>query len=430
MKSILDLLHGNVSRNWPGMTTEGIQANLKTLQYLMELSSKVAFDINHWEITAMFRAPDGPENIALPLSEKRHILLTDKTKINQIFFTQYDLEKDDYSKQVASVIESFEKTQKEFCHGLDQTHLAQLKRNAESYRNEISRYIKNVESYCRYLRDSLLQEMAIKKGEYSALKQVTRILIECPFFKFKTVYNKQIQFETRAHVVLTEKNEAAGLDLSVDLGRFVASLDIGDSRIRILPGENNTIYNGYYHPHVGSDGTICFGDQLPAYTEALIKGDYVEAFHFVMRAITHFNPGNPFVSLAILKAIQDKNHDEEQNPQPLQTITAAQAHQMYQFRAIDYNTARDHLADLITQFPQAQAAAPAPQEFLLVETPEEEPPIPRNRAQRRAQARQPLQPLQPQRRGLAGWLPTDELLEEEVARELHQLQTRPDETGQ
>lgn len=275
------------------------------------------FDIHHWDVMKMFKAPVDETNCGLPMAERVHLLMTDKTEINKIFFAQHELEKDDWSKQLGPVLESFKDTHVKAYGNIQGYAVQTIKNHHRDKLQSVSSYITEINHAIRAARDAEILVKRIENKDWSIEKEVTRILIECPFYKFETIYNREIRFVTRTHIVLTEKNEAAGIDLSVDLGRFMIGLDVANARLNAYGWENSTFVGALCHPHIDQNHQICFGDQYQTYADAMVKMDYVTAMQTAMKILTTYTiDGNhhAFARLADFKFVQDQQREGTAKP--------------------------------------------------------------------------------------------------------------------
>jgi hypothetical protein len=131
------------------------------------------------------------------------------------------------------------------------------------------------------------------------------------FFKLKALQNETLVFHTVNPVIVQHVNDRAGVRFSVKLGRFEVRYTISTGDLRVLPYSDNIIVDGYYHPHVSTDGKICFGEILFTVIRYLGAADVFSVMSRVQAILMSYNDANPYVALIHFKK-RGENGEEEQ----------------------------------------------------------------------------------------------------------------------
>lgn len=304
MKTLYQLLYqSQYSKVWPGLNHEQIFSNCESLKYIMKLATDTAFDTGRWDIQEVFR-------------DKGHCLVTDRTELNRRYFERYEKERGDYTLQIGPLVTKMKAQLKGAYPGIELKHLERVRSQmvgAEADLFDCNRAVREGMGRLRSLH--LLEYRITGRKDYSLEGAIEEVIETCSFLTFHSVYEEKILFVTNGSIVLTEKNPAAGLDISVDLGKFRIAIDPAEMILYVYRHENN-IREGTYHPHVASDGVPCYGDATPDLEKALIAGDLAQAIHILWSVLNHYNPGNPFVALAKLQQVLEMNLQKQLDPPP------------------------------------------------------------------------------------------------------------------
>lgn len=152
--------------------------------------------------------------------------------------------------------------------------------------------------------DKFVQQASTPKPDtpvaYSMINKVLDTLpVNTTFTQFKDRELK-VLFAIDHDIVLGEHNEYAGVDYSVNLGKFGIAITYKDCRIttlRAFPIGNNLKVNRYPHPHIATSFGLCFGDIDKAATTACIAGDIFEAVRLTYSLLNSYSPTNPYETL-------------------------------------------------------------------------------------------------------------------------------------
>lgn len=139
------------------------------------------------------------------------------------------------------------------------------------------------------------QQLAKLRGEPS----LEEALDKCPsssYWQFISTKDNVLDVMTKNNVVMAYKDEEKGIDLTLDLGKFLLSIDYNDLIVKISAYSDNTVVNGYYHPHISTRGTPCWGNVSHRVAKALAHKDIGALLGLTMSLLTSYNDGSAYVS--------------------------------------------------------------------------------------------------------------------------------------
>jgi len=259
------------------------------LRYLENISHTTNTDISGWKVLEVFKNPN---------SEKGFIH-TDKNKINELFFAETARLR---GTQVATVAEP------------------RLKGNALSI---VTGYLKQLsKDWHRQARSSfeseeakmqhLYEQLDESRSTLSDLRKIIRLPPEDPArfvnqlqelladdfwtLDLGDIGAAHFQFQTKP-IVLYYKNSEQAVDLAVPMGQFTVRLLWGRNHIRVLCHFDNVMTEEHYHPHVDSNGIVCYGNMLADVEEALQERNYLKALQLTKAVLTNYCDDNPYMHL-------------------------------------------------------------------------------------------------------------------------------------
>jgi uncharacterized lipoprotein NlpE involved in copper resistance len=144
-------------------------------------------------------------------------------------------------------------------------------------------------------RAHLLQLLGTKEDENLILSAVERLIARGILFHATTAEGC-ILFET-PQITLSYFNKEAGVAQSVPMGSFVISVRITDFKVLVVKGTNNVLVEEYFHPHVGSSGSLCFGNAANAYKDSVANKDLEKCVLTVLAVLSEYNDESPYCSL-------------------------------------------------------------------------------------------------------------------------------------
>lgn len=307
MKSLYDFTRGGY-RIFSRQPAELKTANIQAIQYLEHLVSSTNTGVGLWDFEELF------------VSSKRPLTMqSNRSEINRIFFekrTQSLAEIGSVGKVLdPAIIDRLAQRSRE----LKAEMVERARRDVRSAESNLQRSIEGYRSCLGSYADARTKLHSFEGGEsYSFGSQITELLSEnfWTYHDFDAGENV-IKFLT-PEIVLTEINPAAGLDLRVNLGRFVGNLGLYDFAVWIGGFERNINVNGYIHPHVASGGDICWGNITDAFTRATRARDIKKIMQLAASLLISYSAEAPYRSLIAFaeqsdtEASQDADAFEEQ----------------------------------------------------------------------------------------------------------------------
>lgn len=276
------------------MSEEKRKAHILAVQYIELLATQTNTKMEPWDLLEVFGTGKGNE------------LLTNKTEINRKFFAKVE---DIKSKTPA---EAFA-LESRITEQMDAITRGMSERNISKYRRARDTLVRDAQSYFEQANRKLIQAseqeqlaLSVEKRESTVPAQISQIVQE-NFWEFHQLSGTCLELLTKADIILTHKNQAAGVDLRVNMGRFKSVLDLGTMDLRVLQHERNILVSNYYHPHVNAIGQICWGTAAATAADKLPKGEVADVLRLLASVLSNYNDGNPYMHLALYqeKATQD-----------------------------------------------------------------------------------------------------------------------------
>ena len=119
-----------------------------------------------------------------------------------------------------------------------------------------------------------------------------------------------IIFKTTNECILRHINHAAKLDITVNLGLFLIKINFAHSHITCLPGGNNVLSNGYFHPHLNNQGQVCWGNASGTIRDSFAIFDLKKLVETTLLVLNEYNSESPHVSLerlSVERKIRDRH---------------------------------------------------------------------------------------------------------------------------
>jgi len=186
------------------------------------------------------------------------------------------------------------------------TNMAELLRQAEAGERDMADEMRRkYESYllsatrCSTFRTRIREYTeAIANGADHAEPLLDQVIdIEADgWWKFVNRQADTLYFVT-SRIVLKEYNPAAGIDCTVDMGQYIAVINIHNKSANVYPCFSTPIQcssGSSYHPHVSSSGTLCWGDGEDRFYDAMNAGKLKEAMTMLRALLTTYEPSNPY----------------------------------------------------------------------------------------------------------------------------------------
>lgn len=277
------------------------KANEKALEYIQFMASRTNTDIKSWDVFDTFGGPPEPVEGGTP----RRTLLTDKREIGKVFFELIEKAKEKKKEQKKSALDEMPQLLEALQHRVE----AQLEGRKATIKRTIRQHIGNAENYHTRMRREhadmlkLTYELTTLEGG-DTVDIIRQELDEClkegywinPIFE-----NGLLYLNTATNIINTHKNKRANVDISVDLGQFAVKIDLNSFAMWVIPYKNNLRARSYYHPHVSTNGRICWGDgsdQLHNWTSQFKIGSILKLLYSLLH---NYSDSAPYCHLYCFK---------------------------------------------------------------------------------------------------------------------------------
>jgi hypothetical protein len=283
--------------NFVGLTPEFI----RDIQYFEQLSTMTQTDISSWPVIELL------SNV--PAGNKR--------EINKLFFER---------SRESRPTEVDEKITQSLTEYLIKERTERTLAEVQRAREQAAYYIRQAQEYHR----SMAVKLASAHGEYKraddaegkagtdVAEQVKKALTN-PFWEYTPQDNPEVNlrnghlyFRTRNPVVMSERNDAAGIHRQVNLGKFKIKYTVRDAWLAVVPWEGNTTCNGIFHPYISAGGDPCWGTAAVQAGDLLVAGKFGEAMSLLATLLTVYSPSSsPYLRLIDFERqmIRNGTHD-------------------------------------------------------------------------------------------------------------------------
>lgn len=264
------------------------------IHYVHFLASQTGTDISSWDIPALIEGI--PDN--------------DRRAVNQVFMVKSMQappmeETQDYEGIVNAATLAFKSITSKRLYDLNLRRASYLRKAHEYY----DMYQGQLSAAYRSLEDAdLLRGANIQADLLEGLKRISN----SPFWQFFVSSGAAITLRTRQAIILSQKNEAAGIDITLNFGLFEATLDIFESSIVVKPAGLNINCHGYSHPYISRVGEICWGNAAATARDLLASRKYPQVFDLLASLLsTYHHDTTPYQRLTDFSRVVG-------NPEPRQ----------------------------------------------------------------------------------------------------------------
>jgi hypothetical protein len=265
-------------------------ALVDAVKYIDRLATMTSTHIADWDLGEVL----GPEFITGKT-------LMDRNEINKRFFEKK--EKDaaaqaprelpkDATPEVAKLRELVDNVVK---NTADRAK-AGLRDEMARYERQIRDYSKAMADQVKALRDVDMRLAAIEARGMDLWPDLEKIQ-RAGFWELWSINENHIAWATRNDIVLTHRNEDAGLDIQVNLGKVIASFDTQMNDLIVLPLHNNVGDRQRLHPHVFGDGRICWGGAQDMAIRHIRSRAFPPLLDLLATILVNHNPDSPTYSL-------------------------------------------------------------------------------------------------------------------------------------
>lgn len=286
------------------MNPEKQKAHILAVQYIELLANQTNTKMEPWDLLKVFGTGKGNE------------LQTDKKEINKIFFARLEEIKAGVPAQVFALEERVTAEIDRLSRGLIDRETTRLRnsrdqeiRNAHDRMNQAQGYLTNAARFESEI-------MALERRESTIPAQICQIVQE-NFWDFHQLTGSNLELVTKNDVILTHKNPAANLDLRVNFGKLKTILNLQSMALSVLQHERNIVVSGYYHPHISTGASICWGTAAGVATQKLPKGEIADVLRLLASVLTNYNDSNPYINLARFQEFAKNDAPPKDAPAPI-----------------------------------------------------------------------------------------------------------------
>ena len=115
--------------------------------------------------------------------------------------------------------------------------------------------------------------------------------------KTRAGFNSERLYWKIPAITLKYTREGDQKTFEVPMGEFLLEHSMGDKYFKVKPFKNNIFSGGHFHPHITSNGSICFGDIKNSYNELLVRQNYSEAVAVILNVLRNYNFKSPYQSI-------------------------------------------------------------------------------------------------------------------------------------
>lgn len=278
---------------------ENKEANIAALQYIESIAVRTNTNISSWNLLEIF----GGEG------RREYDLLKDKNEINKIFFAKEAELREDGDANIQQIKSMVSARVQEITQATRLRRASELERLYTSHMTYAEQYTSKVQAELKAAHHTWKQVMELRDGSLNLENEVVGVLRE-KFWKYRDFSGAAILYETNSDIILTDINPAAGLDMRVNLGKFVAEVTLETCAVRIYPMKTfephpaNIGKSGYYHPHISNEGSICWGNVKTRALAFQSQGKLTELMNLLASLMSSYSNENPYVALADFYKIQ------------------------------------------------------------------------------------------------------------------------------
>lgn len=306
-------IHGVIKNNFAAIVDpndERRKKQINAVNYIQFLSSTTGIDISEWDIREVFTG------------SKRQFY-TDKKAINKAFFAEADRRKQDVGTmdlEFARIVDSQTKR-------ISQSRLRRLKEQLDSHLQSASNLQSRLTESLRIISEKGREIRALDGREDGLMSGHIKNIIDSGRWKLGDDIEKvrseasrdQITLYSTSDIVITEKNKLAGIDHTVNLGRFKVGIFYDSGLyIEVMRWKDNFAVSNHIHPHIGTGGDPCWGQAGDEIRRLYLDFNLTEVFKILDSILFDYNDSNPYVPIYSFIQYLESGGRRSDEQQPLQ----------------------------------------------------------------------------------------------------------------
>lgn len=295
---------------WENLHSDVFKANMKSLKYIQVLASQAEVNVNRWAIDKIFVDPEDETK-----------LLTDPRKINKAFFkklqelktTKGKVGEETFPKELVKLV-------KKSYVDMGTGRIRFLNQEITRVKEGIKYHVKSVKDMTRMVNQYALELEKLQSDDSNeklmqeGVEAITKV-VNNTFWTDLEVLGDSFWVRTANDIILTHRDPKAKIDQTVNLGKFMVKFNLADRYIAAYPCGGNVFGQCHSHPHVDSEGNICWGDLYTEISQKLTEGvdkiPYV--FECLAALLTTYCDDSPYAHLSSFylqgKSIEDLGFD-------------------------------------------------------------------------------------------------------------------------
>ena len=277
---------------------------IDAIKYIFLIASTSGVVVSNWDCQEVFKSDRGGANE----------IVTNKAAINQRFFEKVEsLSALSPTPPPASLVEA----EKEALNRLSRRYIADMIARAENdSRNRLQSALDYQKSAEREIENAARARMSIAELSRNPpnIAEQIQTINEGSFWEYESQEDGDgltIHMKTRNDVVCTHRNPSAGIDISVNLGKFKASFSMQNANLLVFGCGDNVETGGYKHPHLSYNGRVCWGNGQETANKACANMQLVQLFTLLSSVLVNYNSGNPYRSLEELQTASMSSEERE-----------------------------------------------------------------------------------------------------------------------
>lgn len=280
----------------PDLDEQARTKQVNQLKYIEHLSIATKTVTDGWPVLDVFKNPE------------TGLLYTERSKINQKFFEFREKIPAEAPKDQA-ISEVLASRVQEACKGFLESSLQQCFERVDELKHKVKVQSVEVLNQQRSLARASAALKGLKElqalGDKNLVNEVRRTLEE-GFYELHPIQNSNKIRLLTAPIKLYFRNQLQAVEVLVPMGQYVVEIyptDDGILQVRVYAGKENPIYMSsrdkhiFIHPHVGYDGSVCFGNLMTEVNLAAATLNVAKFSRLVRDALSHYNNDNPHIQL-------------------------------------------------------------------------------------------------------------------------------------
>jgi len=293
----------NSKKVFARQSEESKNANIAILNYIKHLSDTASVNITAWDIGVLFSDKTN-KKASLELIKNRN-------EINKIFFAEAEKNKAQPNDQINNV-EVLLKNQLGIALKKRQDdQRRRLENDLQSRERDLNQYWEAINGRIANIIETRKQLAQLNNVSFNdkIISDIKELLLG-NFYDFHSMEGSIIHFKTKNDIINKLIKPSAGLNITVNLGKFRIALNMETMKLQVFPFSDNIPVNRtgeqYTHPHVSYQGNICWGNVSERAAQCLINMDVKNVMLLLATLLTTYNEDNPYVPLVTFKDEFDK----------------------------------------------------------------------------------------------------------------------------